>query len=80
MLLILGVPFRAVVGWSSVAPRTRYQHTTPELTTSIANQMGGFCGPTWRTLTAKTATTRPFQRPPSGTTETGTETDDKNAG
>ena len=44
MLLILGVPSRAVMdvmGWSNLALTTRYQHITPELTTSIANQMGG---------------------------------------
>ena len=43
MLLILGVPSRAVMdvmGWSNVALTTRYQHITPELTTSIANQIG----------------------------------------
>jgi integrase len=43
MLLLLGVPSRAVMdvmGWSQVAMTTRYQHVTPELTRSIANQVG----------------------------------------
>jgi len=43
MLLVLGVPGRAVMdvmGWSHVAMTTRYQHMTPELMTSIADQIG----------------------------------------
>src|SRR5690606_41504579 len=43
MLLVLGVPGRAVMdvmGWSHVAMTTGYQHMTPELMTSIADQIG----------------------------------------
>lgn len=43
MLLLLGVPSRAVMdvmGWSQASMTTRYQHITPELTLSIANQVG----------------------------------------
>jgi integrase len=43
MLLLLGVPSRAVMdvmGWSQASMTTRYQHVTPELTRSIANQVG----------------------------------------
>lgn len=44
MLLVLGVPSRAVMdvmGWSHIGMTTRYQHITPELTVSIADQIGG---------------------------------------
>ncbi|MCP2255580.1 hypothetical protein LY13_004358 [Prauserella aidingensis] len=30
-----------VMGWSHVAMTTRYQHMTPDLMTSIADQIGG---------------------------------------
>ncbi len=43
MLLLLGVPSRAVMdmmGWSQASMTTRYQHITTELTTSIAKQVG----------------------------------------
>jgi integrase len=43
MLLLLGVPSRAVMdvmGWSQASMTTRYQHITTELTLSIANQVG----------------------------------------
>ena len=43
MLLILGVPSRAVMdimGWSQVSMTSRYQHMTPDLTISIADQVG----------------------------------------
>lgn len=43
MLLLLGVPSRAVMdvmGWSQASMTTRYQHITTELTISIANQVG----------------------------------------
>ena len=46
VLLLLGVPTRAVMdvmGWSHTAMTTRYQHMTPELTLSIANQVGDLC-------------------------------------
>lgn len=45
MLLVLGVPGRAVMdvmGWSHIAMTTRYQHITTELTVSIADQVGRF--------------------------------------
>ncbi|MTD57808.1 tyrosine-type recombinase/integrase [Amycolatopsis pithecellobii] len=44
MLLVLGVPGRAVMevmGWSHVGMTSRYQHMTTELMTSIADQIGG---------------------------------------
>lgn len=44
MLLLLGVPDRAVMdvmGWAQVAMTKRYQHITTELTTMIADQVGG---------------------------------------
>lgn len=44
MLLVLGVPGRAVMevmGWSHVSMTSRYQHMTTELMTSIADQIGG---------------------------------------
>jgi integrase len=44
MLLVLGVPGRAVMevmGWSHVGMTSRYQHMTTELMISIANQIGG---------------------------------------
>ncbi len=43
MLLVLGVPSRAVMdvmGWSQITMTTRYQHITSELTVSIADQVG----------------------------------------
>src|SRR5882757_5687713 len=43
MLLVLGVPSRAVMdvmGWSQITMTTRYQHVTPELTVAIADQVG----------------------------------------
>lgn len=43
MLLLLGVPSRAVMdimGWSHASMTTRYQHITTELTLSIAHQVG----------------------------------------
>ncbi|HKS48172.1 MAG TPA: tyrosine-type recombinase/integrase, partial [Amycolatopsis sp.] len=43
MLLVLGVPGRAVMevmGWSHVSMTSRYQHMTTELMTSIADQIG----------------------------------------
>jgi integrase len=44
MLLLLGVPDRAVMdimGWAQVTMTKRYQHITTELTTMIADQVGG---------------------------------------
>lgn len=44
MLLVLGVPSRAVMdvmGWSHISMTTRYQHITTDLTISIADQVGG---------------------------------------
>ncbi|WP_228713592.1 tyrosine-type recombinase/integrase [Prauserella endophytica] len=44
MLLVLGVPGRAVMevmGWSAVGMTARYQHMTTDLMTSIADQIGG---------------------------------------
>ena len=44
MLLVLGVPTRAVMeimGWSQVSMTTRYQHSTAELVAGIARQVGG---------------------------------------
>lgn len=44
MLLVLGVPGRAVMevmGWSHVGMTARYQHMTTDLMTSIADQIGG---------------------------------------
>ena len=43
MLLLLGVPSRAVMdvmGWSQASMTARYQDVTPELTRSIAIQVG----------------------------------------
>lgn len=43
MLLLLGIPSRAVMdvmGWSQASMTKRYQHMTPQLTTSIADQVG----------------------------------------
>lgn len=43
MLLLLGVLSRAVtdiMGWSQASMTTRYQHVTPELTLTIATQLG----------------------------------------
>jgi integrase len=43
MLLVLGVPSRAVMdvmGWSQITMTTRYQHITTELTTAIADRVG----------------------------------------
>ncbi|SNR29119.1 Site-specific recombinase XerD [Haloechinothrix alba] len=48
MLLVLGVPSRAVMdvmGWSHIGMTTRYQHITSELSTSIADKMGGLFWP-----------------------------------
>jgi len=44
MLLLLKVPDRAVMdimGWAQVTMTKRYQHITTELTTMIADQVGG---------------------------------------
>lgn len=44
VLLVLGVPQRAVMGlmgWSNTTMTTRYQHLTPELRRDIADQVGG---------------------------------------
>ena len=44
MLLVLGVPARAVMeimGWSQMSMTTRYQHSTTELVAGIAKQVGG---------------------------------------
>lgn len=44
MLLLLGVPDRAVMdvmGWAQITMTKRYQHITSELTTMIADQVGG---------------------------------------
>lgn len=44
MLLLLKVPDRAVMdvmGWAQVTMTKRYQHITTELTTMIAEQLGG---------------------------------------
>jgi site-specific recombinase XerD len=44
MLLVLGVPTRAVMelmGWSHISMTTRYQHIPPELVAGIAQQVGG---------------------------------------
>jgi integrase len=44
MLLVLGVPTRAVMeimGWSQMSMTTRYQHSTAELVAGIAQQVGG---------------------------------------
>jgi integrase len=44
MLLVLGVPQRAVMdvmGWSESSMAARYQHITTELTSAIADQVGG---------------------------------------
>lgn len=44
MLLLLKVPDRAVMdimGWAQVTMTKRYQHITTELTTMIAEQVGG---------------------------------------
>jgi integrase len=44
MLLLLGVPDRAVMdvmGWAQISMTRRYQHITTELTTMIADQVGG---------------------------------------
>jgi integrase len=43
MLLVLGVPTRAVMdvmGWSQVSMTQRYQHITPDVTVAIADQVG----------------------------------------
>lgn len=43
MLLLLGVPSRAVMdvmGWSEASMTKRYQHVTPEVTSSIAERVG----------------------------------------
>jgi hypothetical protein len=48
MLLVLGVPSRAVMdvmGWPQITMTTRYQHITSELTVSIADQVGGHYWP-----------------------------------
>jgi len=48
MLLLPGVPDRAVMdvmGWAQVTMTKRYQHVTTELTTMIANQVGGMYWP-----------------------------------
>lgn len=44
VLLVLGVPQRAVMGlmgWSNTTMTTRYQHLTPELRRDVADQVGG---------------------------------------
>ena len=44
MLLVLGVPTRAVMevmGWSQMSMTTRYQHVTAELVVGIAHQVEG---------------------------------------
>ena len=44
MLLLLGVPDRAVMdvmGWVQISMTRRYQHITKELTTMIADPVGG---------------------------------------
>jgi integrase len=48
MLLALGVPTTAVMtlmGWSQAAMAKRYQHSTPEITRAIADQVGGLYWP-----------------------------------
>ena len=49
MLLILGVPSRAVMdvmGWSQASMTKFYQHMTPQLTLSIADQVCSLFWPT----------------------------------
>ena len=44
MLLLLGVPERAVMGvmgWSNTAMAARYQHLTSAIQRDIANRVGG---------------------------------------
>jgi hypothetical protein len=44
VLLILGVPERVVMqimGWSSTAMATRYQHVTGGILPAVANRVGG---------------------------------------
>jgi 3-deoxy-D-manno-octulosonic acid (KDO) 8-phosphate synthase len=44
MLLVLGVPQRAVMdvmGWSEASMAGRYQHVTSEITAAIADKVGG---------------------------------------
>ena len=48
VLLILGVPERAVMeimGWSSSAMATRYQHITAQIRSDIARRVGGLIWP-----------------------------------
>ncbi len=42
VLLVLGVPERAVMGWSHSAMAARYQHFTETVQRDIANRVGGF--------------------------------------
>jgi site-specific recombinase XerD len=47
MLLVLGVPTRAVMevmGWSQMSMTTRYQHVTADLVAGIAQQVEGRYG------------------------------------
>jgi integrase len=41
VLLLLGVPDRAVVGWSHTAMAARYQHVTSTIQRDIATRVGG---------------------------------------